>query len=94
MLDRVRAAAVAAALGLAAGSARACPLCDSATGERVRAGIFGADFGANLAFTILPFAVFLAVAALIHFGLPVPKRRARAPEAEEMTWSADEAAGR
>jgi hypothetical protein len=50
--------------------ARACPLCESETGERVRAGIFNAEFGYNLLVTLLPFSVLLAIVALIHFGLP------------------------
>ncbi len=46
---------------------RACPLCESETGRRVRAGIFHADFGYNLLVTMLPFGVFLAILGLIHF---------------------------
>lgn len=51
-------------------SVRACTLCVSETGERVRAGIFGDDFGYNLFVTILPFSVFLAIVASIHFDWP------------------------
>lgn len=43
--------------------AAACPLCDSATGDRVRAEI-RADFGANLLATTLPFAACLGLGAL------------------------------
>ena len=60
---------------LGASPVRACPLCVSETGERVRAGIFNADFGTNLAVTVLPFSVFLAIVALIHFGWPWAKGR-------------------
>jgi hypothetical protein len=54
-------------------SARACPLCVSDTGQRVRAGIFNADFGYNLAMTLLPFPLFLGIIYLIHSGPPWPK---------------------
>ncbi len=66
-----------------ASSAWACPLCESETGERVRAGIFDADFGYNLAATLLPFPVLLGVAALIRFGPRPPSCRAPLnPEAD------------
>jgi len=58
-----------------ASSARACPLCESETGERVRAGIFNADFGSNLAVTLLPFPLFLGITYLIHSGPPWPRAR-------------------
>ncbi len=67
--DFVRTMTLAAAL-LWTSSAWACPLCESETGERVRAGIFDADFGTNLAVTLLPFPLFLGIVALIHFGPP------------------------
>ncbi len=66
---------VAALLFLGASSARACPLCDSETGERVRAGIFDADFGYNFFATVLPFSAFLAIVASIHYGWPWAKGR-------------------
>lgn len=59
--------ALAGAL-LGAAPAAACPVCGSEAGRRVRAGIFDHDFGGNLLLTALPFAVLLAVAAVIHFG--------------------------
>ncbi len=61
--------AVAATIA-AASSAKACPICNSDTGRQVRGGIGDADFAHNLLVTALPFAVFLAVAALLHFGVP------------------------
>jgi hypothetical protein len=73
----VRSAALFAVTLLVACPARACPLCESDTGWRVRAGIFDADFGYHLAVTLLPFPVLLGVAALIHFGPPWPVGRAR-----------------
>lgn len=56
-----------------ASSACACPFCQSDTGQQVRAGIFGEDFAYNLMATILPFVLFLAIVAAIHFGVPWPK---------------------
>jgi hypothetical protein len=48
--------------------AAACPICKSETGEQVRAGIFGADFGWNLLVTLLPFPIFLGIAMAFHLG--------------------------
>ncbi|GAC1447436.1 MAG: hypothetical protein NVSMB9_29580 [Isosphaeraceae bacterium] len=76
MVHRYLRAAAAAAFVTAfswVSSVRACPLCDSETGERVRAGLFNAEFGYNLFVTLLPFPVFLAIVAVIHFGLPWAK---------------------
>jgi hypothetical protein len=58
-------------------SALACPFCESETGQQVRAGILNADFCGNLLLTLLPFPVFLAIIALIHFGLPWPRTVSR-----------------
>jgi hypothetical protein len=55
-------------LGFAA-TALACPVCDSGTGEAVRAGIL-ADFGTHLLVTVAPFPVLVAVVALLHWGWP------------------------
>jgi hypothetical protein len=65
---RTTAAIAALAAGLAA-PAGACPVCDGPTGARVRAGIFGADFAANLLTAALPFPIVLGVAAALHHGL-------------------------
>jgi hypothetical protein len=89
---------------LLASPARACPLCDSGTGERVRAGIFGADFGYHLLATLLPFPIFLGIVALIHHG-PLRTGRTTRPEAgdapvhlpttiEEPPWTTDRINGR
>jgi hypothetical protein len=53
---------------LGSAAARACPVCDTETGQQVRAGIFGEDFGSNLLVTALPFPVLLLIVALIHLG--------------------------
>ncbi len=75
MRDRARMLAMAAMMVLGPAPVWACPLCKSETGERVRAGIFNADFGYNLVVTLLPFAVFLTIVATIHHGLPWAKDR-------------------
>jgi hypothetical protein len=55
---------------VAASPASACPVCDSDTGQQVRAGLFGDEFGRNLLATALPFPILLGVVAAIHFGWP------------------------
>ena len=59
-----------AALLVMAAEAAACPLCDTATGERVRAGIAGNELGPNLLLTLLPFPVLFALVALVYVVLP------------------------
>ncbi|MDQ3621418.1 MAG: hypothetical protein M3463_02885 [Verrucomicrobiota bacterium] len=63
----------AAAVPLAAS---ACPLCDTPTGEQVRAGIFNQDFAMTLLAVLSPFPVLLLVLAAMHFGLPRFGKRA------------------
>ncbi len=67
--------ALIAALCAWATPAWACPLCRSEAGERVRAGLFGSEFGYNLFVTLLPFPIFLGIIAWIHFGIPKAGRR-------------------
>ena len=64
----------AVALAMNAASVSACPVCNSATGNDVRAGIFGDDFGRNLLAVVLPFVAVAGVAAVVHFGLPARGR--------------------
>jgi len=71
---------------LGASTAAACPLCESETGERVRAGIFDGDFGYHVAVTLLPFPVFLGIVYLIHAGPPWGK----AGSGEPTTHGTDE----
>lgn len=61
-----------------------CPLCESATGEQVREGIFNADFGSHLLAILLPFPVLVGIVALIYFGLP-PWRKSEPQRAEPRT---------
>ena len=48
--------------------ALACPVCDSGTGEQVRAGILDEQFAFNVFATLVPFPILVGVAAFIHFG--------------------------
>ena len=75
-------ASVLTILGWTAGQAvattvSACPVCDTGTGEQVRAGIFDAEFGRTLVAVLLPFPILLAVVATIHFGLPFRPQQPR-----------------
>ena len=67
-----RIARTAALLAAAANplAASACPLCNTPTGQQVRAGIFDHDFGMTLLTVLAPFPVLLLVLAMMHFGLP------------------------
>lgn len=58
----------AVVLTLSGQVARACPLCASETGIRVRREIFGPDLWWNLSVSILPFVVFFSVAAWVHIA--------------------------
>src|SRR5947209_3624417 len=78
MAGLVRMATLGVALLLPIPPAGACPVCDRETGRRVRAGLFDEDFAPNLLATLLPFGVFLGIAAALHFGPPGGKARASA----------------
>ena len=67
---------------LGAVPAVACPVCDTGTGEQVRQGIFDERFGLNLALTLAPFPIFLAVAALLYYGFPAGRRRGTPPSGD------------
>ena len=54
---------------VAAPPAVACPVCDTGTGDAVRAGI-RADLAVNVAATVLPFAAVGGVILAVHFGFP------------------------
>ncbi len=104
----IRAVAAFALVLAAASPGRACPLCESEAGRRVRAGIFDADFGYHLAATLLPFLAFVAIIGLIHLGPPRSKRPTRAaadprrdggdrptgPAAKDQRWTTGRTAGR
>jgi hypothetical protein len=53
----------------------ACPVCDSGTGQQVRAGIMDDSFGLSVLATALPFIVVLGITAFIHFGLPQASKK-------------------
>lgn len=67
---------LSAAFMLAAPGLIACPLCNSETGQNVRATIMDPDFFTNLLLMILPSFIFAAVALAIQYGLPFRKRAA------------------
>jgi hypothetical protein len=50
-------------------AALACPVCDSSTGEAVRAGI-AESFGPRLLATLAPFPVLIVVVALVNACWP------------------------
>ena len=47
----------------------ACPICDTPTGEQVRAGIFGAGFLSTLLTVLLPFPILLVAVLIINHAL-------------------------
>jgi hypothetical protein len=56
--------------------ALACVACHSVTAHQVRQEIFGRGFLHTFVLTAAPFPVFLALAALIFFGFPLPPEHA------------------
>jgi len=50
--------------------ASACTVCDSETGQQIRAGIFGEDFWTTLLAVASPFPVLLLGIAAYHYGIP------------------------
>lgn len=61
------------ALAVLGAPAIGCPVCDTAAGEQVRAGILDESFSFNLFATLLPFPILVVVVALIHFRPPARK---------------------
>ena len=57
-------------------AASACPLCNTPTGQQVRASIFDHDFGMTLLTVLAPFPVLVLMLAAMHFGLPRFGKRA------------------
>jgi hypothetical protein len=49
-------------------AASACPVCDTATGALVRAGIFDDTFWVTLLQVTAPLPVLVALIARLHFG--------------------------
>lgn len=47
--------------------ASACPICNTATGQQVRAGIFGNDFWSTLLVVVSPFPVLLLALAAYQY---------------------------
>lgn len=50
--------------------ASACPICNTPTGQQVRAGIFGNDFWTTLLIVVSPFPILLLAIAAYHFDWP------------------------
>lgn len=59
---------------LISATAHACPVCDTFTGQRVRAGIWDEHFWHNFLLTVSPFAVFAVIIVLLHRGVPFTRR--------------------
>jgi hypothetical protein len=53
---------------LGPGQALACPVCESETGQQIRAGIFDERFGRNVLLVLSPFPVLAALGAALHVG--------------------------
>ena len=70
-LNILRRSFCVAALGfITMTKSEACPLCKTGTGQQVREQIFNADFGKNLARTLAPFPVLIALIALVQHISP------------------------
>lgn len=66
-MKRVISTSVAALLLTTLGSA--CPVCDSALGQEVRAGIFDGRFALTWLEVIAPFPILALILAAMHWGL-------------------------
>lgn len=56
-------------LVLAASISSACPVCDTPTGQQVRAGLFNENFGSHLLLTLAPFPILALLVLALHFGV-------------------------
>ena len=70
---KLRATTVLLAFAAFPAVAQACTVCNSETGQQVRAGIFGDEFWTTLVGVVAPFPVLLILIAVYHYG--VPERR-------------------
>lgn len=70
----------------------ACPLCHTDLGQQVSAGIFGPDFWSNLFFVLLPFPIFLLLAAALHYGFRrrIPSTKLTEPTEPKSTDNIEE----
>lgn len=57
----------------------ACPVCATDTGQQVRQGIFDDRFWVNVLLILLPFPVFIGVAAGLYRGFPAGREPASPP---------------
>ena len=80
MLKTLRVILPALTLLVPAPPASACPQCRAGIARQVRAGIYDDQFAFNVFATLMPFGIFLGIAAAIHFGVPAwPADRMRRP---------------
>lgn len=73
----MRLSCLSAVVLTAAAPALACPICDTGTGQQVRAGILDDQFAFNLVATLLPFPILIGIVAVIHFGGRIGRRRGK-----------------
>jgi hypothetical protein len=73
-------ATVLVVLAIHTPNATACPVCNTNTGQQVRAGIFDQDFARNLLATLLPFPLLFGAVAAIHYGWPRSRPRHSRPQ--------------
>lgn len=64
-------------------AAWACPLCDSATADQVRAGLFDGHFLKNLAVVLLPFPLFIGLGVYMYFSGPPQRGSAASLDQED-----------
>lgn len=69
-----------ACLFVAASAAPACTVCQSTTGQQVRAGILDRHFLPTLLFVALPFPILGAITALVYFGIPTTRSERARPK--------------
>ena len=82
----LRAGAISALLStFICATASACTVCDTTTGQQVRAGIFGDDFWSTLVAVASPFPVLLIVIGAYHFGSSNLRRLKPSAEASPTT---------
>lgn len=74
---------------VSASTLTSCPVCDTETGQQVRAEIFNDSFGSTILLISAPFAVFTLLAVALHVGLPFTPWRARTESHREFPSPTD-----
>jgi hypothetical protein len=75
MLKTFHAFVATLGLNLVAGTANACPFCNSQTADKVRAGIFNEHFIFHVVASLAPFPVLIGILLMIYFGPAVVVRK-------------------